>query len=25
MGYLVACQPDGHCGFVPASDPTAVR
>jgi len=25
MGYLIACQADGHCGFVPASDPTVAR
>jgi hypothetical protein len=25
MGYLVACQADGHCGFVPADDPHLAR
>ena len=25
MGYLIACQPDGHCGFVPADDPQIAR
>jgi hypothetical protein len=25
MGYLVACQADGHCGFVPADDPHIAR
>jgi hypothetical protein len=25
MGYLVACQADGHCGFVPADDPQVVK